>query len=224
MSAELPSTLIDTREMNCVHTMFRREFRLAPGLVRAVEEGDTERSGIVADHLEFLTTVLHDHHTGEDKLLWPKLLARVPEELAPIVHLMEAQHERVDTLLQQIQEVRPRWRATARQADRDELARLSDELFVALVEHLEAEEERLLPIAARNVTEAEWKQLGEEGVKKISKKELPLVLGMVQYEGDPEVVAEIVNGTPWLIRAIVPRLSRRAFRKHALAVHGTATP
>lgn len=224
MTAGLPSTTIDTREMNTVHTMFRREFRLAPGVVRAVDAGDTERARTVADHLEFLTTVLHHHHVGEDELLWPKLLARVPEELAPIVHLMEAQHERVGALLTQIERLRPRWQATARAVDRDELARLLDELYVSLAEHLEAEEERLLPIAARTVTEAEWHRLGEVGVQKLRKQDLPLVLGMIQYEGDPEVVAEIVRGTPVLIRWIVPRMSRRAFRKRSLAVHGTATP
>jgi hemerythrin-like domain-containing protein len=224
MTTGLPSTTIDTRDMNAVHTMFRREFRLAPGVVRAVDDGDTDQARVVADHLEFLTTVLHHHHVGEDELLWPKLLARVPEELAPIVHLMEAQHERVGDLLAQLEQLRPRWRATARPTDRDELARVLDELYISLAEHLEAEEERLLPIAARTVTEAEWHQLAEAGVDKLRRQDMPLVLGMVQYEGDPEVVAGIVKGTPVLIRWIVPRLSRRAFRKHALAVHGTATP
>ncbi|TCC53656.1 hemerythrin domain-containing protein [Kribbella capetownensis] len=221
---ELPTGVIDTRDMVVVHIYMRREFRLAPGLVRAVEDGDTRRAGTVCAHLEFLTTTLHHHHTGEDRLLWPKLLERVPEELAPIVHLMEAQHERVAAVLEGIERVRPQWRSSARPAERDELARLLDELYVSLSEHLDAEEERLLPIAARTVTMAEWLQLGEEGVKDNRKQDLPLILGMIQYEGDPEVVAEIVSHTPWLIRSFVPMLSRRAFRKHALAVHGTATP
>lgn len=224
MTAGVPTEKIDTRDMICIHVFLRREFRLAPDLVRAVGDGATDRAATVDDHLDFVTKVLHYHHTSEDDLLWPKLLERVPEELAPIVHLMEAQHARVDTLLQQIQQLRTQWRATARPADRDELARLLDELYVALVEHLEAEEERLLPIAARTVSEAEWKQLGEVGVKKIRPQQLPLALGMIQYEGDPEVVAEIIAGMPLLIRRLVPPLSRRAFRRHALAVHGTATP
>lgn len=223
-ATERSTEVIDTRDMIVVHTFLRREFRLAPGLVRAVEAGDTRRAGTICAHLEFLTSFLHLHHTGEDRLLWPKLLERVPEELAPIVHLMEAQHERVATVLEDIERVRAQWRSTARPAERDELARLLDELYVSLCEHLDAEEERLLPIAARNVTEEEWLELGEEGVKELRKPDLPLVLGMMQYEGDPEVVAEIVSHTPWLVRSFVPMLSRRAFRKHALAVHGTATP
>jgi hemerythrin-like domain-containing protein len=223
-AAGLPSETIDTRAMVCIHTFLRREFRLAPGVVRAVVARDTDRSRIVSDHLEFLTRVLHHHHSGEDRLLWPKLLERVPEELAPIVLLMEAQHERVGALLQEIERVRAPWRSTALKPETDELARLLDELYVSLCEHLDAEEERLLPIAARTVTAAEWQELGDEGVKALRKSELPLVLGMVQYEGEPDVVADIVKQTPRLIRLLVPRLSRRAFRKHALAVHGTATP
>jgi hemerythrin-like domain-containing protein len=224
VTAEAPTGKIDTRDMNCVHVALRREFRLAPGLVREVGDNDTDRARTVADHVQFLTTLLHHHHTSEDVLLWPKLLARVPEELAPIVHLMEAQHARVGALLEQIERLRAHWGSTARTAEAEELAGLLDELYVALLEHLEAEEQRLLPIAARTVSQAEWNELGEAGVKKLRKRELPLVFGMIQYEGDPEVVAEIVAGTPVLIRMFVPPLSRRAFRRYALAVHGTATP
>jgi hypothetical protein len=223
-TTQQPSDRVDTRDMVCVHTFLRREFRLAPGAIRAVAGGATARARIVADHLKFLTTVLHLHHAGEDRLLWPKLLDRVPNELAPIVRLMQAQHANVDALLQDIDLVRPRWRSNGREYDRDDLARLFDELYIGLSEHLDAEEERLLPIAARTVTLAEWQKLGEEGIKSLRKSDLPLVLGMIQYEGDPEVVADILDKAPRLIRLVVPALSRRAFRKHALLVHGTARP
>jgi hemerythrin-like domain-containing protein len=219
-----PGEVVDTRSMVCVHTFLRREFRLAAGLIRSVHACDTRRARIVADHLEFLTTFLHHHHAGEDRLLWPKLMARVPEELAPLVGLMQAQHEHVAALLQDIEPVRARWRSHAREADRDELARTFDELYLGLTEHLDAEEQRLLPIAARTVSRAEWRQLDAEGRNGIRTPDLPLVLGMLQYEGHPQVVADIVRQAPLLLRLIVPPLSRRAFRKHALAVHGTATP
>ena len=58
----------------------------------------------------------------------------------------------------------------------------------------------------------------------LPRSEMPLVLGMFQYEGDPVVVAQIAREAPPLIRSIVPLLARRAFRKHALSVHGTSTP
>ena len=49
-----------------------------------------------------------------------------------------------------------------------------------------------------------------------------LVLGMIQYEGDPAVVAQMLAEAPAPVRWIVPRLARRAFRRHALVIHGTA--
>jgi len=69
------SPYADTSEMYLVHAVFRREFALLPGLVRAVAAGDVERAGIVADHAELLTVLLHEHHSAEDAMLWPRLLA-----------------------------------------------------------------------------------------------------------------------------------------------------
>jgi hemerythrin-like domain-containing protein len=215
---------IDTSVMPTVHTFFRREIRLAGGVVRRVPDGDVKRAEVVADHLDLVARTLHEHHTAEDELLWPKLLERVPGELAPIVRLMEAQHGQVDALLGHIGEVRRRWAATADPADRDRLADLFDQLYVHLAEHLDAEEERLLPIAARAVTQAEWEEMGVRARRDQRRSEGALVLGMIQYEGDPAVIAQMLADAPAPVRWLVPKLGRRAFRRRALVIHGTATP
>jgi hypothetical protein len=131
MSSSQPD-VIDTRDMVVVDTAFRREFRLAPGLVRGVADGD--------------------------------------------------------------------------------------------VEHLSAEEEQLLPIAARHVTAAEWQRLGEEGMAGVRQSQLPLAFGMMQYEGDPEALAEMLSHAPLLARLLMPVLAPRAFARYSKRVHGTATP
>ena len=218
------ATEIDTSAMATIHTFFRREVRLAGGLVRTVAPGDAARARTVADHLDYVGRTLHHHHTIEDELLWPKLLQRVPGELAPIVRLMESQHEKVDALLAEIDSVRPGWAAGADPAAGDRLATLLDDLYVNLAEHLDAEEQRLLPIAARNLTEAEWDEMGEVGRKRTRRSELSLSLGMYAYQGDPAVIAKMLADAPAPIRWFVTRSADRAFRKHALAVHGTATP
>ena len=216
--------LVDTSVMPTLHSLFRREFRLAGGLIRGVADGDRARARVVADHLDFLTRTLHHHHSVEDELLWPRLLQRVPDELAPIVHLMESQHERVDALLRSAEAMLPAFRTRASAADRDALADVLEELHGHLVEHLDAEEQRLLPVAARTLTQAEWDEMGEAGRNGTPRKELALLLGMYQYEGAPEAIAEMLAEAPAPVRWIVPRLSRRAFRKHAVRIHGTATP
>lgn len=224
MTTSTAPDLVDTDIMVAVHTMYRRELRLAGGAVRAVAGGDRRRARVVADHLALVAGNLHHHHTTEDELLWPLLLERVPAELAPIVHLMESQHETVDALLQEIGTVLPRWRATAAVADRDRLAALFDEAYVRVAEHLDAEEERLLPIAARTCTPAEWKRLGEVARSRGRRRDDLLVVGMIGHDGDPDAVRRMLGDAPAPVAWLLPRLGRRVYRRRALAVHGTATP
>jgi hemerythrin-like domain-containing protein len=218
------AALTDTRVMNTLHTFFRREHRLAGGLLRGVADGDTARSGVVGHHLDFLSRALHHHHTIEDRLLWPLLLERVSEELAPVVHLMESQHERVDALIEEIGTLLPGWTLDADAATAQRLADLFDTLYVHLVEHLDAEEERLLPLAARCMTQAEWDRMGETARREAPRAESLLALGMFQHDGDPEVFALMLSDAPPPVRWLLPRLARRRFRRHARAVHGTTTP
>ena len=208
---------IDTRDMVVVHTAFRREFGLAPARVRGVAPGDQRRADVVADHLEMLTAMLHHHHAGEDRLLWPKLHERVAADIAPVVSLMEQQHERIHAANDRVVAGLARWRDGA-------LATGLEEVDAALVEHLTAEEEQLLPIAARHLTPAEWGQLGEEGMGGLKKRQLPLVFGMLQYQGDPEVIAMMLSHAPAPARLLMPFMAPRAFRRYATRVHGTATP
>ena len=221
---QLDRPLVDTSVMPTIHSFLRRETRLAGGVVRRVAPGDVRRAAVVDDHLEFLTTSLHHHHTVEDDHLWPLLLQRVPDELAPIVHLMESQHAGVDAAITGIAEVRRAFRASALPADRDRLAGLLDDLHTALVEHLEAEETRLLPIAARALTQQEWDAMGDAGRAGTPRRLTLLVFGMFGYEGDPEVVRGMLADAPAPVRVLLPRLARRSFRRYALRVHGTATP
>ena len=216
--------LTDTRIMPVIHTLFRRELRLAGGLLRSVAEGDTARAAVVADHLELVGGILHHHHTAEDELLWPLMLERVPAELAPIVHLMESQHGRVEQLLDESGPLVAQWRRTAGTTERDRLAELYDELVLALVEHLDAEEQRLLPIAARSVTQEEWERMGEVARAGTPKDKQFVVLGMIAYDGGPEGIALLLHGAPAPVRWLLPRLGARAYRKHARTVYGTATP
>ena len=221
---QLDRPLVDTSVMQTIHSFLRRETRLAGGVVRRVAPGDVRRAGVVDDHLDFLMMSLHHHHTVEDDHLWPLLLQKVPDELAPIVHLMESQHAGVDAAIHGIAEARRAFRAAALPADRDRLAGLLDDLHSALVEHLDAEETRLLPIAARALTQQEWDAMGEAGRAGTPRRFALLVFGMFGYEGDPAVVKGMLADAPAPVRALLPRLARRSFRRYARRVHGTPTP
>jgi hemerythrin-like domain-containing protein len=215
---------VDTRDMIVVHTAFRREYRLAPALVRSVAPGDVTRANQVGDHLQLLNEMLHHHHSGEDRLLWPRLLQRAPAELAPTVTLMEQQHHQIHDAMEDAGAATARWRDGAATADRDQLAESLERLHAALTEHLAAEEEHVLPLASRCLTAAEWAQLGQEGMGSLPRNRLPLVFGMLMYEGDPQVIALMLSHAPRLPRLVMPHLAPRAFGRYARRVHGTATP
>jgi hypothetical protein len=182
------------------------------------------RATVVADHLALVTELLHHHHSGEDRLLWPLLLVRVSDELAPTVLLMEAQHERVSAQLDRVDELRAAFAATAGQEEQIELADACDQLFVLLDEHLGAEERRLLPLAERYLEISEWAKIGEQGTGTLPKRQLPLAFGFMMYEGDPEVIKHMLSSAPLPIRMLLPRLARRAYSRYALRIHGTGTP
>ena len=95
-----------------IHRVFRRETALLPGFVRAVRPGDTEQARHVAAHFRDYALGLHHHHTAEDELVWPLLLARVDLE-AELVLRMEEQHSRVAAGLTEIEALLPHWEATA---------------------------------------------------------------------------------------------------------------
>jgi Hemerythrin HHE cation binding domain len=94
MTQTSDQSLTNVHDMVVVHRVFRREFRLLPQLVRGVAPGNTARATVVAGHARRCLTGLHLHHSGEDDLLWPKLLERAAPETA-LIERMEAQHERV---------------------------------------------------------------------------------------------------------------------------------
>jgi hemerythrin-like domain-containing protein len=220
MSSAAPG--VDTREMIAVHSAFRREFRLAPGLVRAVAPNDVARAQVVAEHVQLIGTFLHHHHDGEDRLLWPRLLERVPAELAPTVELMERQHEGVHEVIEEMTAALARWRADAGQADRDQVADALDRLHTLLVEHLAAEEQHILPLASRSLTAAEWGELGEDGMAAQAKSKLPMIFGMIMKDADPEVIRGMLANAPLVPRLMLPFVGPRAYARYARRIHGAA--
>jgi hypothetical protein len=219
-----PATGIDTRDMVVVHDSIRRQFGQAPALVRRVAPGDTARAAVVADHLDLLGALLHHHHVGEDRLLWPVLQPRVPADVAATVTRMESQHDGIAEAQQTVSAAVDSWRAGAGEDERGALATAWEQLFARITEHLAAEEQHILPLAAAHMTPAEWRRLGEEGIGGLPRRQLPLVFGMVMYRADPEVIRQMLSHAPLLPRLLMPRLAPRTYARYARRLHGTVTP
>ena len=211
--------LTDVHDMYVVHRAFRREFGLLPSLVRGVAAGDTARAAVLADHGRRCLAGLHLHHSGEDELLWPKLLDRCSPDAA-LIHRMEAQHHRVEDCTGRLQAALTRWEAEARPAVTEEVAATFQELADGLFEHLGEEEQHILPLAARHVTPEEWNGLGEHGFGQMPKSELPLMFWMVVEDATPEEAAEMYAKVPLPVRVLLKTVFARRYRRYVSRVRG----
>ena len=151
--------------MIVVHRVFRRESALMPALIQAAPAGDTARARVLADAFADYQLGLHLHHSGEDELVWPLLLARVDLE-ADLVLRMEAQHEVVAGTLAEASQRMPAWRSAPSAATAAPLVSALAEHRAALLEHLHDEEEYILPLIAEHLTVAEWARLGQRFARK----------------------------------------------------------
>jgi len=219
-----PGTRADTRDMYMVHTAFRREFGALPSLVRNVPAGDDQRAQTIGDHIDILGRYLYAHHDSEDRHLWPKLLDRGPQEVAPIVHVMAGQHKAIERLSTAADKTTARWRADPTLESREALADVFDQLIHALDEHMRLEEQRILPLAEKYLTAAEWHAMADESGRAIPQEAVPLVFGMTLYEADPEVIQKTLSELPPEARAVLLERGPQAFSSHSERVYGTATP
>jgi hypothetical protein len=87
----------DVRDMYSVHEAFRRGLREAGPQIAAID-GDVEDAARFSAYLGDLLWLLHAHHDGEDELLYPLLVERVPTERA-LFDEMDAQHRGVTDAL-----------------------------------------------------------------------------------------------------------------------------
>ena len=114
MSKEQP---IDVRDMAIVHRSFRKAFEEAARLVRAAQAPSPGRVTFLAGHIDMCITALHIHHEGEDELLYPKLIERVPDQ-APMTEQVDHEHQLIKTALNETSAACATWPAAALGRDR----------------------------------------------------------------------------------------------------------
>jgi hemerythrin-like domain-containing protein len=162
-----------------VHAMFRREFLLVPALVAGVAPDDRERTDVVADHVQFMCAVLHEHHSLEDEFLWPKLKNRGAEEVVGISLLMEGHHSDIARILDEMNNELRGWRGSAGSLHGPAVLEKIEQLLPPLLDHMSLEESRALPVIERHVTADEWEGMAAAGIARFSQEDLAVALGMV---------------------------------------------
>jgi hypothetical protein len=192
MSVDEPE-LTNVGDMALVHQAFRRGFGEARGQLSFIDDGDQGRAAHFADYIGELLWFLHAHHEGEDALLYPRLVERVPEA-HELFARMDEQHSAVESKLRAAEEATDAYRASATAADAAALAGACEELMALLETHLTEEEVEVLPIAARSITPEEWGELPGHALMAYTGDRIWLPFGLATEAFPPPVMDEILSG------------------------------
>jgi Hemerythrin HHE cation binding domain len=219
INPDAPADKPETEQMKVIHRAMRREFGQLPILIAAVPAGDTGRARLLAGHLELLLGMLHEHHEAEDELLWPVLAERVPIEKALITTMAE-QHHAIADAVAAIERELPAWIANADAAIRDRIADALRGLGAGLTEHLDLEENAVLPLIHEHLTVPEWlapqKYAMRHGPKGLTAK-LTLA-GLVLEDANDRQRAWFLGEMPPPARVLWRWVGARRYDAHVRAV------
>jgi hemerythrin-like domain-containing protein len=118
------------------------------------------------------------HHNGEDELVFPRLIARRPDDAAEIERVA-AQHHDVDGALAGSGKALSDWMSgdsAAQPAVVDNLVELRD----ILVAHLDEEERVVLPMCGESLTPPEWGELPGHAMQAFEGDKIWLIMGLIR--------------------------------------------
>jgi len=202
MSKEQP---IDVRDMAIIHRTFRAGYTESARLVRAAPAPSPERVTFLADHIDFAIAALHIHHEGEDELLYPKLIERVPEQ-APMTEEVEHEHQLIATALDEASAACAAWRQRPSAETGEALAAALDQLNAV---------QKIVPLAAVTLTQQEWDAVGKHGVAQIPRNKRGIAFGMILDPLDEADRAYMKGFLPPPVRMLYPLLIDRPWKKYA---------
>jgi hypothetical protein len=205
---------IDVRDMAIVHRTFRTGYSESARLVRAAPTPSPGRVTFLADHVDFAIAMLHVHHEGEDELLYPKLIERVPEQ-APMTEEVEHEHLLIKTALEAASAACAAWRERPSAETGEALAAALDQLNAVAQRHLDDEEQKVVPLAAVTLTQQEWDAVGKHGIGQIPRNKRGIAFGMMLDPLGEADRAYMKSFLPPPVRILYPFLIERPWKKYA---------
>ncbi len=204
----------DMTEMFAIHDCLRHEFARLPLTVKAVGEGDADRAAVVGGHVMLMIAMLHGHHEGEDLLVWPLLEERSPEQAA-LVAAMVTQHEEMVGLMTTAQEQATSWMANPGAPERASLHTTLIALEKFLLHHLAVEEQEVVPLISRDLTQDEYAAVGAHSRASLTPEQLAVGLGLILQDTTAERGEAILAGMPPEARAGFEEFGRPVFAAYA---------
>lgn len=205
---------IEVRDMRIIHETFRRAYEEAAQLIRANPSPSPARVTFLADHVDFGLNMLLHHHEGEDEILYPLLVERVPDHAARTEQI-DHEHQAVKGAIDTAQTACSRWRRAPGAVTAETLAASLDEVNAALLPHLDNEEREIVPLAAVTVTQKEWDSLAKHGIASIPGNKKLIAFGMILEPLNPTDQAYMLSNVPPPVKVLYRLAGKRAWTKYA---------
>src|SRR5215207_1894213 len=206
--------------MALIHRILRNSFAELARLVTDVGINDTARVNAVANHLRFTLDGLTAHHTTEDDLVWPVLLARARPSAA-LVERMEAQHHGLHTGIEEVRRLTNLWRAAPSPDAARELSTAITGMLGQLTAHLDEEERDVVPLIAEHLSLAEYEHVGETAFDKFTPAQRFTALGQMLEVASPAEAAAMIAPLPAPIKVLWRVVGKRRYRRYTEAFRGT---
>ena len=186
-----------------------------------MSDGDAERARRIADYLGEVFWLIHAHHDGEDELLYPLLAQRVPDGQETFSK-MDAQHLAVSSSIETAGRAAEQFGSSAALIDGRRAAGACEALLTVMTEHVNDEEETVLPIAARVIAPPEWGAMPAHALSRDPGDRVWLPFGLA-FEGMPGDIQEgMLEHLPPPVSAMWLGGGSDAFATEMAAVRGGA--
>jgi hypothetical protein len=186
----------DTSDMYAVHKVFRTSFGDAPTLLEAGIEGRPERVELICSYYANVLALLDSHHAGEDVLVFPLLLERVPADQRARISAIAGQHQPIHATIEAATAAVSEFAAHPSDGTRAAAAEALAALDVELCAHLDQEETDILPLATAHLSVEEWGALPGHAMGSFTGDKIWLILGLIRENMTDEQRAAMLEHMP----------------------------
>lgn len=207
----------DTRMMGVVHAALQRDLLRVRGVLDGAPRPVGGQRRAIADHVVWMMSFLHAHHTSEDAGLWPLVRQRDPDAIG-LLDSLEADHRAISPAAEGLTAAAVRYGASVSDEQRIELVRALDTLTAVLFPHLDREVAEAMPVVSACVSRGEWRAI--EHRFNIGPKSLPQLAMEAHWllDGiDAEGQRVVTQTVPAMARLLVTHGFRAAYRRQARA-------
>lgn len=201
-----PNVDIDFTVMYATHKAFRRDLRR---LATAVAAGQAEAPQVRAGWDNF-NHQLHNHHSVEDRALWPQVEAKIADrpDDQRLMKEMEEEHAELGPRIEAVD--------TAIKGGGGDLAALIEDLYQVMDDHFTHEEEAALPLIQDVLSPAEWRTFGLANAKNLGISGVSVYIPWVIDEATPDDQKRFLGSFPPPLRVVNKLIWQRGYAKKEL--------